>query len=92
MLSLALEKQNVLFSPKMMLQSGWDVFENKTSEKMYLCQVPNFGFEMIKLRPRRWLAREESLSVVSSSESIKDRVNVGLMIEDPLTGHMPHHG
>jgi hypothetical protein len=23
-----------------------------TSEKMYLCQVPNFGFEMIKLRPR----------------------------------------
>jgi hypothetical protein len=20
------------------------------SEKMYLCQVPNFGFEMIKLR------------------------------------------
>jgi hypothetical protein len=45
------------------LQSGRDVFENKldggsimammgsTSEKMYLCQVPNFGFEMIKLRP-----------------------------------------
>jgi hypothetical protein len=22
-----------------------------TSEKMYLCQVPTFGFEMIKLRP-----------------------------------------
>jgi hypothetical protein len=22
-----------------------------TSEKMYLCQVPNFWFEMIKLRP-----------------------------------------
>jgi hypothetical protein len=21
-----------------------------TSEKMFLCQVPNFGFEMIKLR------------------------------------------
>jgi hypothetical protein len=21
-----------------------------TSEKMYLCQVPNFGFEIIKLR------------------------------------------
>jgi hypothetical protein len=21
------------------------------SEKMYLCQVPNFGFEIIKLRP-----------------------------------------
>jgi hypothetical protein len=22
-----------------------------TSEKMYLCQVPNFGLKMIKLRP-----------------------------------------
>jgi hypothetical protein len=63
-----------------------------TSEKMYLCQVPNFGFEMIKPRSGGWLAREESLSVVSPSESIKDRADVGLMIEDPLTGHMPHHG
>jgi hypothetical protein len=63
-----------------------------TSEKMYLCQVPNFGFEMIKLRPSRWLAREESLGVVSLSESIKDLLDVGLMIEDLLTGHMPHHG
>jgi hypothetical protein len=48
-----------------MLQSGRDVFKIKldggsimammgsTSEKMYLCQVPNFGFEMIKLRPSR---------------------------------------
>jgi hypothetical protein len=27
---------------------------------------------------------------VSPSESIKDLVDVGLMIEDPLTGHMPH--
>jgi hypothetical protein len=47
----------------MMLQAGWEVFKIKldvgsfmammgsTSEKMYLCQVPNFGFEMIKLRP-----------------------------------------
>ena len=104
MLSLALAKQNVLFLQKMMLQSGRDVFENKTwwwihhgmmgsaSEKMYLCQVPNFGFEMIKLRPGGWLAREESLGVVSPSESIKDLVDVGLMIEDPLTGHMPRHG
>jgi hypothetical protein len=63
-----------------------------TSKKMYLCQVPNFGFEMIKLRPGEWLAREESLGVVSPSESIKDRLDVGLMSEDPLTGHMPHHG
>jgi hypothetical protein len=63
-----------------------------TSEKMYLCQVPNFGFEMIQLRPGGWLAREESLGVVSPSKSIKDLVDVGLLIEDPLTGHMPHHG
>jgi hypothetical protein len=43
--------------------SGWDVFKIKldggstmvvmgsTSKKMYLCQVPNFGLKMIKLRP-----------------------------------------
>jgi hypothetical protein len=29
---------------------------------------------------------------VSPSESIKDRVDVGLLIDDLLTGHMPHHG
>ena len=63
-----------------------------TLEKMYLCQVPSFWVKMIKLRPGGWLAREESLGVVSPSESIKDLVDVGLMIEDPLTGHMPHHG
>jgi hypothetical protein len=63
-----------------------------TSKKMYLCQVPNFGFEMIKLRPGGWLAREESLGVVPPFESIKDHVDVGLLTEDPLTGHMPHHG
>jgi hypothetical protein len=58
MLSLALEKQNVLFqNKKVMLQIGWEVFKNKTwcgsimammgstLEKMYLCQVPNFGFK-----------------------------------------------
>jgi hypothetical protein len=103
MLSFALDKQNDLLWQKMMIQVGWDVFKIKldggsimavmgsTSEKMYLCQVPNFGFEMITLRPIGWLAREESLGVVSSSESIKDRLDVGLMIEDLLTGHMPHH-
>jgi hypothetical protein len=63
-----------------------------TSEKMYLWQVPNFGFEMIKLRLGGWVAREESLSVVSPSESIKDRLDLGLMIEDLITGHKPHHG
>jgi hypothetical protein len=63
-----------------------------TSKKMYLCQVPNFGFEMIKLRQGGWLAREESLGVVSPSESIKDHADVGLLTEDPLTGHMPCNG
>jgi hypothetical protein len=29
---------------------------------------------------------------VSSSESFKDRADIGLMIEDLLTVHMPHHG
>jgi hypothetical protein len=29
---------------------------------------------------------------MSPSESIKDLVDVGLMIEDPLTGHIRHHG
>jgi hypothetical protein len=29
MLSSALAKQNVLFSQKMMLQSGWDVFQKQ---------------------------------------------------------------
>jgi hypothetical protein len=104
MLSFALEKQNVLFWQKMMLQVG-EMFSKikldggsimammgSTLEKMYLCQVPNFGFEMIKLRPGGWLAREETLGVVSPSESIKDRLDVGLMIEDLLAGHMPHHG
>jgi hypothetical protein len=47
---------------------------------------------MIKLILGGRLAREESLGVVSPFESIKDRIDVGLMIEDLLTGHMPHHG
>jgi hypothetical protein len=47
-----------------MLQTGWEFLQRKTcdsgsiralmgstSEKMYLCQVPNFGFKIIKLRP-----------------------------------------
>jgi hypothetical protein len=104
MLILALEKQNVLFSQKMMWQSGWDVFENETWWWIHQGldgfnirkDVPLPGtklwVEMIKLRPGGWLAREESLGVVSPSESIKDRLDVGLMTEDPLTGHMPHHG
>jgi hypothetical protein len=104
MLSLALEKQNVLFLTKDDASSGWDVFKVKldggsimvvmgsTSKKMYLCQVPNFGLKIIKLRLGGGLARERSLSVVSPSESIKDRLDVGLLIEDLLTGHMPHHG
>jgi hypothetical protein len=47
-----------------MLHNGWEFLQRKTcdggsimavmdstSEKMYLCQVPNFGFLIIKLRP-----------------------------------------
>jgi hypothetical protein len=56
MFSFALEKQNVLFWQKMMLQVGGMFLKIKLdggsimammgspSEKMYLCQVPNFGF------------------------------------------------
>jgi hypothetical protein len=64
MLSLALEKQNVLFLQKddvakvggMFLKINFDggsirALMGSTSENMYLCQVPSFGFEMIKLRP-----------------------------------------
>jgi hypothetical protein len=29
---------------------------------------------------------------VSPSETIKDRLDVGLLIEDLLTGHIPHYG
>jgi hypothetical protein len=63
MLSLALEKQNVLFLQNMMWQKWVGCFSKikfdggfimammgSTSEKMYFCQVPNFGFEIIKLR------------------------------------------
>jgi hypothetical protein len=88
----------------MMLQVGWDVFKNKTWWWIHHGHdgfnigkdVPLAGtklwVEMIKLKPGGWLAREESLGVVSPSVSIKDRVDVGLLIEDLLTGHMPHHG
>jgi hypothetical protein len=104
MLSFALEKQNVLFSQKMMILSGWDVFKNRTwwwihhghdgfnIGKVVPLPGTNLWVEMIKLRLGGWLAREESLGVVSPSESIKDRPDVGLLTEDPLTGHMPHHG
>jgi hypothetical protein len=105
MLSLALEKQNVLFLQNMTWQKWMGCFfENKTWWWIHHGRdgfnigkdVPLPGtklwVEMIKLRPGGWLAREGSLGVVSPSESIKDRVDVGLMTEDPLTGHMPHHG
>jgi hypothetical protein len=63
MLSIALEKNKRICFTKDDWQSG-RVFSKikldggsitavmgSTSEKMYLYQVPNFGFEMIKLRP-----------------------------------------
>jgi hypothetical protein len=88
----------------MMLQVGRDVFKNKTGWRIHHGRdgfnigkyVPLPGtklwVEMIKLRPGGWLAREESLGVVSPSKLIKDLVDVGLLTKDPLTGHMPHHG
>jgi hypothetical protein len=55
MLSIALEKQNVLFLQKLMWQKVGGMFSkikldggsimammDSTSEKMYLCQVPSF--------------------------------------------------
>jgi hypothetical protein len=36
------------------------------------------------------MRRESRCSVCV--ESIKDRLDVGLLTEDPLTGHMPRHG
>jgi hypothetical protein len=63
-----------------------------TLEKMYLCQVPNFGFLNDKAKTGRVTYTRRESRVVSPSESIKDRLDVGLMIEDLLTGHMPHHG
>jgi hypothetical protein len=58
MLSLALEKQKVLFLQKMLWQKWVGGFRKvkldngsikalmgSTSEKMYLCQVPNFGLK-----------------------------------------------
>jgi hypothetical protein len=58
MLSLSLENKMFCFQQKMMLQVGRDDFSKikfdggsimammgSTSEKMYLCQVPNFGLK-----------------------------------------------
>jgi hypothetical protein len=60
MLSLALEKQNVLFLQKMRWQKWVGCFRKQkldgesitavmdsTSEKMYLCQVPTFGVKCL---------------------------------------------
>jgi hypothetical protein len=56
MLSYALENKMFCFKQKVMLHMGWEFLQRKTrdgesimdmmsstSEKMYLCQVPNFG-------------------------------------------------
>jgi hypothetical protein len=103
MLSIALEKQKDLFYKRWLAK--WEgVFKNKTwwwihhdrdgfniRKDVPLPSTKFLGL-MSKLRPGGWLAREESLGVVSPSESIKDRLDVGLLTEDPLTGHMPRHG
>jgi hypothetical protein len=104
MFSLALEKQKGFVLRKDDASSGMGCFQNKTWWWIHHGRdgfnigkdVPLSGtklwVEMVKLRSGGWLAREESLGVVSPSESIKDLVDVGLLIEDLLTGHMPHHG
>jgi hypothetical protein len=64
MLSLALEKQNVFVFTKYDVAKVGGLFSkikldgesitavmDSTSEKMYLCQVPSFWVEKIKLRP-----------------------------------------
>ena len=63
MLSLALENKRFVFTKDVVAKVGGlfskikldgesiTAVMDSTSEKMYLCQVPNFGFEMIKLRP-----------------------------------------
>jgi hypothetical protein len=40
-----------MFSKRKLDGGSIMVVMGPTSEKMYLYQVPNFGFEMIKLRP-----------------------------------------
>jgi hypothetical protein len=63
MLSLALANKMFCFKTKVMLQwvgmfskiklDGESIMAvmGSTLEKMYLCQVPNFGLKIIKLRP-----------------------------------------
>jgi hypothetical protein len=83
------------FKTKMMLHMGWEVFRRKDlmvdpscpwwvqhRQRCTSARYQILGLQMIKMRPGGWLAREESLGVVSPSESIKVRVDVGLMIED----------
>jgi hypothetical protein len=54
MLSFPLENKRFCFKQKVMLHMGWEFLQRKdgesimammgsASEKMYLCQVPNFG-------------------------------------------------
>jgi hypothetical protein len=104
MLSLSLENKMFCFKQKMMLHMGGEVCKEKTWWWIHhghdgfniWKDVPLLGTKLWilnkKTRPGEWLAREESLGVVSTSKSIKDHVDVGLMIEDLLTGHMSHHG
>jgi hypothetical protein len=70
-----------------MLQMGWEVFKRKV-----LDGESNFGVINDKDKTGRVTCTRSLGVVVSSSESIKDRTDVGLLTEDPLTGHMPRHG
>jgi hypothetical protein len=105
MLSLALEHKIFCFKTKGYAWYGMGIF---TKKKLVMVNssghdgfniwkdVPLPGTKLWvmndKMRLGGWLAQEESLGVVSPSESLKDRADVGLLTEDLLTGHMPHHG
>jgi hypothetical protein len=82
---------------------GWEVFKEKT---WWWIHHGYDGFNIWKDVPlsgtKFWVVNDKdeierltctwrSLGVVSPSESIKDCVDVGLMIEDLLTSHVPRH-
>jgi hypothetical protein len=104
MLSFALEKKMFCLKQKVMLHMGWEFFKEKT---WWWIHHGRDGFNIWKDVPlsgtKLWVVNDKDetgqvtctrgiLSVVSLSKSIKDETSVGLMIEDLLTGHMPHHG
>jgi hypothetical protein len=104
MLSFALENKMFCLKQKVMLHTGWEFFKENT---WWWNQHGRDGFNIWKDVPlsgtKLWVVNDKdetgrvtctrgSLGVLSLSKSIKDRTDVGLMIEDLLTDHMPYHG